>query len=115
MTDLEKKQQQMILANRIKEIRTQKNLTRIQLEEKSGLTQAIINALETGLTKVSLDHLIKLSNGLGCSIDYLLGRDIDTDSKQGLLLSYFNQMDTSVQDYVISHAEHLILSMNKEG
>lgn len=113
---LEEKQQNILIANRIKQIREAKGLTRKQLEERSGLTQAIINALETGLTKVSLEHLISVSKGLGCSLDYLVGLDVSIETKQGRLRLMFDEMDVLTQDYILSLMQHLktYMAVNNE-
>lgn len=57
--------------NRIKEIRTNKSITQLALAKLSGVSLAMIQALEQGnrnLTSGSLDQAIRISDVLGVSI-----------------------------------------------
>lgn len=61
--------------NNLKEIRTKKGLTQIQLAEQSGISIQNIKKMESknfSLAKCKYETLIKLSNALGVDIDELL-------------------------------------------
>ncbi len=59
---------------RLKELRTDKNLLQSELAEKLGLSKATVSAWETGRNQPSFDMLITLSDFFGVSIDFLLGK-----------------------------------------
>lgn len=57
--------------NRIKEIRIEKSITQLTLAKLSGVSLAMVQALEQGnrnLTSGSLDQAIRISDVLGVSI-----------------------------------------------
>ena len=60
-------------AERLKELRLEKNLTQTKLANDTGLSQAIIANWERNLKTPTLDNLIILAKYFGCSIDYLAG------------------------------------------
>ena len=61
-------------AERLKEIRIEKGLSRQELASKMFVSVRLISYWENGQRECDFDTLIKLSNILGESIDYLLGR-----------------------------------------
>lgn len=63
------------IGNRIKTTRKNKGLTQQQLAQRLGVTKALISAYENLTRKPSLDILVRLSNILNCSTDYILGVD----------------------------------------
>jgi len=68
------------LSERIKNARTQKGLTQVQVSKRLNITKSAVNAWETGSSTPSLTCIIKLSQMLGVSTDYLLG----VDEREGL-------------------------------
>ena len=60
---------------RLKELRIENNLSRKQLAEKLFVTQRTISYWENGKRECDFNMLIKISNCLNCTIDYLLGKD----------------------------------------
>ena len=60
-------------AEKLKELRLEKNLTQTKLANDTGLSQAIIANWERNLKTPTLDNLIILAKYFGCSIDYLAG------------------------------------------
>ena len=64
-------------SERLKDLRTAKNLTMEQLGNEIGSTRATISNFENGQRKPSLDMLIKLADYFDVSIDYLVGRTED--------------------------------------
>lgn len=57
---------------RIKKLRKQAGLTQAELGEKIGYSCKHVSELERGITGISIDLQILLSNFFHCSIDYLL-------------------------------------------
>ncbi len=60
------------LGMRIKEIRTQRNLTQEGLAQMVDCNVSHISNVENAHTKVSLIALLAIANALGTTIDYLL-------------------------------------------
>lgn len=74
-TKLDHKQQTFTIANRIKIIRETKRITQIDLAKAADMSQATLSLLEMGKIKVTLENVMSLAGALGCSVDYLLGRE----------------------------------------
>lgn len=94
----------VLLGNRIKELRTEYNLTQAELAAKVGVSKATITAYESDLRQPSYEVLIKLANIFKVSIDSLiLNRsehiidvsDLTPDqiNKVHDLISYFKKSD----------------------
>ncbi len=60
------------LSVRLKELRTNKNLTQAQVAQYVGVTRAVISAYETDIRQPSYDVLIRLALLYGVTTDYLL-------------------------------------------
>ncbi len=65
----------MDFASRLKTIRKDHSMTQQELADKSGLSRSSINTWESGRSLPLPDGLCALANALGCSTDYLLGRE----------------------------------------
>lgn len=61
------------LATRVKELRTERGLTMLELEKETGVSRTSIWRWENGLADAKGDELIKLSRYFKVSTDYLLG------------------------------------------
>lgn len=70
----------MDLGQRIREERQKLNLTQEKLSEAINVSSAYIGQIERGERCPTLETLIKLSNCLGASIDYLLRESIEPSS-----------------------------------
>ncbi|MEX1029121.1 MAG: helix-turn-helix transcriptional regulator [Paenibacillaceae bacterium] len=68
-----------LLGKRIRMERNKLNMTQETLAEKVDLSDAYIGQIERGERKLSLHALIKLSNALGVTVDYLLHDYIEID------------------------------------
>ena len=62
------------LRERIKAERIIRDMTQHELCERAGLSETVISQFECGHRVPCLRNLIKISDALGISIDYLLGR-----------------------------------------
>lgn len=61
-----------LLGKRIKKIRLIKGKTQEQLAEEFQVSVGYISQLERGITKISLDRLVDISDSLECNISALL-------------------------------------------
>lgn len=66
----------MLIGDRIKELRNKLGWSQAELAYKIGTDSTTISRWETNRIRVSQGYILKLSNALGTSADYLLG---DTD------------------------------------
>jgi len=61
-----------MLKNKIKDLRTAKNMTQEELAKILGLSTSIVGMYETGARKPSYEALVKIANYFKVSTDYLL-------------------------------------------
>jgi len=94
-----------ILSERIKELRSSKELTMKRLGEAVGLSMQAINDIEKGRRTTTADKLIAIAEYFDVSVDYLLGTvDIpeqtsNTKSKLGeRLTDHLKQKGISLSD-----------------
>lgn len=62
-----------MLSQRIRELRIAKNMSQVKLAELIGVTKQSVSNWENDNIQPSVDMLLKLSDVLGASTDYLLG------------------------------------------
>ena len=60
-------------AERLKELRSEKNVGQVELSVKIGVSKGIISMWENGLREPKLSNLISLAEYFGVSLDYLVG------------------------------------------
>ena len=58
---------------RLKELRTEKNINQVELSAEIGVSKGIISLWETGLREPGMYSLIQLAKFFEVSIDYLVG------------------------------------------
>jgi len=63
----------MSIAERIKELRTEKHISQEELSRATGLSQSAIARWELGKTEPTASAIITLAKFFGESADYLLG------------------------------------------
>ena len=63
----------MMIADKIKQLRTSRNMTQSDLAKKLNITRSSVNAWEMGLSTPSTAYLAELSQLFHVSTDYLLG------------------------------------------
>lgn len=100
---IQDKEQNLLLANRIKTVRVERAMSRSQVSEASGISEAVIINIETGTTTISLDHLIALCRGMGCSMDYVVGivaETVEDNSIRGRMLKTFDAFNLEQQNLV---------------
>lgn len=83
-----------IAAHRIRELRKEKGLTIDNLAEKSGLSTQTIKTIEAGKRNFRLETLVALSDSLGVSCDYIVGKeDKSHESRIQIILSSLGDKD----------------------
>ena len=60
-------------AERLKDLRTEKNIGQIELAEKLRVSRGIISLWENGLREPTLTSLIRIATFFGVSLDFLAG------------------------------------------
>ncbi|MDE6293133.1 MAG: helix-turn-helix transcriptional regulator [Clostridiales bacterium] len=60
-------------AERLKELRMEKNLSQNELSKLIGISVACINRWENNLRIPNIDSIITLCKFFGCTADYLIG------------------------------------------
>ncbi len=72
-----------MIADSIKALRENCNLTQVQLAEKLGVTRSSVNAWEMGSSLPTIPYVLKMANIFGVSTDLVLDRNtkisIETD------------------------------------
>ena len=75
----------MPLADKIKRLRNDNNITQAELAGKLNITRSAVNSWEMGSSIPSTEMIVKLARLFSVSTDYLLGVDnIETISVEGL-------------------------------
>ena len=91
----------MIVKNRIKEVRTQKNLTQNELANITGLKRYSISDWETGRTEPDIESLKIISRVLNVTLDYLLYND-EIENRQNSELTEEEQKELRlVKEFLI--------------
>ena len=62
-----------VFGERLKELRTSKNIGQIELANKIGVSKGVISLWENGLREPKLSNLILLAKFFDVSIDYFAG------------------------------------------
>jgi transcriptional regulator with XRE-family HTH domain len=70
--------------DRLRSTRESRGLSQADLAKKANMQPAAISHFETGHRSPSFDNLRKLSDALGVSVDYLLGRINEEQHGHGL-------------------------------
>jgi putative transcriptional regulator len=69
------KEYQLVLARRVRNLRTQRGWTQEHLAEVTHVTRACINAVEGGKQNVSMDILVRMANALEVAPEKLLSTE----------------------------------------
>lgn len=73
----------MSLGRRIKEIRQSLGWTQDKLAQESGISKSFLSEIENDKANVSGENLLKLSNALNASLDYLMkGSSSESDTQK---------------------------------
>lgn len=88
-----------MVAERIKLLRSKRNMTQTELAKCLGITRSSVNAWEMGISVPSTQYVVQLANLFQVSADFLLGiNDSATISISGL-----TEEDSSLVAQLIEH------------
>lgn len=76
------------IGNKIKEIRTSKNLTLKQLSEKTNLSIGFLSQVERGLSNIAIDSLQDVANALEVEITVFIQGDQEDESKNPVIRNF---------------------------
>ncbi|MDR3594933.1 helix-turn-helix transcriptional regulator [Clostridium sp.] len=79
------------VGEKIKSLRTEKNMSRSKLSEISGISEISIRKIEDGSRNPKVETLDKVANALNVSVDYFI--DEEYIKKQELLSSFRNFLE----------------------
>ena len=104
----------VMLGKRIREERLKLHLTQESLAEDVNLTTAYIGQVERGERNITLENLVKVSNRLGVSIDYLLSDSlfVKTDTFLTNLSQLLNGRTLKEKEMAISILETVFLYLD---
>lgn len=71
-----------LIGSRIREARTALRLTQEEASERCDITNSFYGNIERGDKKMSVETLVKISRGLGVSLDYLVYGEIPEEGNQ---------------------------------
>src|SRR3712207_2036685 len=66
---------------RLRELRTERELTLAQVAERANIDVSTLSRLEAGKRRLALDHIPALAAALGVSTDHLLGSHVPQDPR----------------------------------
>ncbi len=69
----------MSLGSRMRELREYRKISRKALAKELGITEGSIGHYETDFSSPSMDLVVKISNILGCDLNYLFQDDIEVE------------------------------------
>lgn len=96
------------LAEKIKLARERKGLSQIQLAKRIEISPPMISSYESGAKAPSTETLIKISDVLGVSLDYLAG----LDKKETVIIEDFS---TKQKKIIISLCDEFTRSSHYKG
>lgn len=100
-----------VFGRQLRQARDLRVMTQAQLAERSRVSAVMISHFETGVRpSASADSLVKLSNALEVSIDYLLGRTDDPVPRSGPVEAALRSLEGAsghILDTVLTIAESL--------
>ena len=65
----------ILFKNRLKELRTERNISQKELGELMNMSKMAISPWESGHSEPSIAQLIRLSEFFEVSVDYLIGKN----------------------------------------
>lgn len=89
----------ILIADKIKQLRQQNNLTQTDLAKKLSITRSSVNAWEMGISVPSTQYIIELSSIFKVSTDYLLGME----STSSISVAGLEDTDVNIVQNLISH------------
>ncbi len=88
-----------MVADRIKILREQQNMTQTQLAKHLGITRSSVNAWEMGISVPSTQYVVELANIFKVSTDYILG----VNSTSTVNVAGLTDSDIELVQSIIAH------------
>ena len=88
-----------MIAERIKMLREQNNMTQAQLAKSLGISRSAVNAYEQSISIPSTQYIVELARLFKVSTDYLLG----LDSTSTISVSGLSDKDVEVVYIMVQH------------
>ena len=104
-----------LLGERVKQRREKLGWTQTELAERSGVQQAMISRYERGeVRQARSDHLEKLANTLGVSMDYLTGAaddlsfdDLRRDSRAQAIFAGYQELSEDGREQLANFLQYI--------
>ena len=107
------------MPNRIREAREKRNLSAVEIADRLQIHESTLRNWEAGRRQITSENLIELSDILGFTVDYLLGRDypqvslIEPVSKKMLRILHGQPIWTAVHGWMLVNiVENAFVSVN---
>lgn len=97
------KQKQILMGNRLRKMREERNLTQMQLAELTDMSDRAISNIETGKANPHLDHMILIASALGISLNHLVSDAVSEQKEE-----YISEIINSVYDWTEDELKHLL-------
>jgi len=102
--------------NRIRQLREERNMTQVRLSIELEVSQETISSYESGKHYPSVSNLIKLSELLHASCDYILGTSnirhphtsADLKNDELILLEKYNVLESQKKELLHAYLEGLL-------
>lgn len=88
-----------MVADRIKALRENKNMTQTELSKCLGITRSGVNAWEMGISVPSTQYVVELANLFHVSTDHILG----VEAGRSLSIEGLTEEDIAVVHRLIEH------------
>lgn len=98
-----------VIGQRIKEVRSERNLTQEYIANVTGVNVSHISNIETNKVKVSLTLLVGICNALDCTLDYILENEYHnpTSVTEKELFNTIKDMEKGKQETLLRIAKVL--------
>lgn len=97
------------IGERIKKIRGDKGWTQERLAREAGLSKSFLSDVENDKTRVSGDNLLKISEVLGASLDFLMKGESGGVSEEADYIEIPANLSEAAEELGISFRETLML------
>ena len=88
-----------MIADKIKYLREEKNMTQVQLAKALGITRSSVNAWEMGISVPSTQYIVELSQLFSVSTDFLL----DVNNSASISVKGLSDSDIHIVHALIEH------------
>ncbi|UYP01192.1 XRE family transcriptional regulator [Oceanotoga sp. DSM 15011] len=91
------------IGNKVKKLRSKKNMTLKELSEKTDLSTGFLSQFERGLTTIAIDSLEKISKVLDVKLSYFFQEDISKDEDDVVIRSYEKEVYQVDSSFIIHY------------